>query len=55
MALNNIKATQARMRRYGHGVLRASDRAILEQRLDRLRDTIRWSRQTNENAPPWRR
>ena len=23
--------------------------------LDRLRDTIRWSRQTDDNLPPWRR
>jgi hypothetical protein len=52
--LNDIKAAQARMMRHGRGHLRASDRAILEQRLERLRDTIRWSRQTNENAPPWR-
>jgi len=55
MGLNDIKATQARMMRHAHGRLRDNDRAILEQRLDRLRQTIRWARQSNDNAAPWRR
>jgi hypothetical protein len=54
MALNDIKAQQARMIRRS-GRLHDNARAVLEQRLDRLRDTIRWSRQSNDNAPPWRR
>jgi len=53
--LNDVRSTQARMMRRGHGRLRDSDRAFLEQRLDRLRDTIRWARQNDENLPPWRR
>jgi hypothetical protein len=53
-ALNDIKAQQARMIRRA-GRLHDNARAVLEQRLDRLRDTIRWSRQTNDDTPPWRR
>ncbi len=55
MGLNDIRATQARMMRHGRGQLRPGDRAVLEQRLDRLRDAIRWSRQSNDNLAPWRR
>lgn len=55
MSLNDIKHTQMRMMRHAGGRLRASDRAQLEQRLDRLRDAIRWSRQNDENMAPWRR
>jgi hypothetical protein len=55
MGLNDIKATRARMMRHGRGQLRPGDGAVLEQRLDRLRAAIRWSRQTNDNAAPWRR
>jgi hypothetical protein len=55
MALSDIRNTQRRMMRQSGGRLRDSDRAFLEQRLDRLRDTIRWSRQTDDNLPPWRR
>lgn len=55
MGLNDIRATRARMMRHGRGQLRPGDRAVLEQRLDRLRDAIRWSRQSNDNVAPWRR
>lgn len=53
--LNEVRATQARMLRMGHGRLRDRDRAFLEMRLDRVRDTIRWARQSDDNMPPWRR
>lgn len=54
-ALMEVRRDQARMMRRGHGHLRNSDRAMLEQRLDRVRDTIRWARQNDDNMPPWRR
>lgn len=51
-ALNNIKATQARMMRRAHGRLRDADRVYLETRLSRLRDSIRSAR---DEVPPWQR
>jgi hypothetical protein len=53
-SLNQVKALQARMLRRGHGQLRDVDRQYLEQRLDHVRDTMRWLRQSNETAP-WAR
>jgi len=53
--LNNIKADHARMMRRSYGRLRESDRAILQDRLDRLSAAMRWARQNDETAPPWRR
>jgi len=53
--LNDIKADQARMMRRSYGRLRESDRAVLQDRLDRLSSAIRWARQNGDNAPPWRR
>jgi len=52
-SLDYIRASQRRLMRYGP--LRDRDRAMLEQRLDRLRDTIRWARHNDNDTPPWRR
>jgi len=54
-ALDAVRYDQARMMRRGHGHLRDADRAFLEQRLDRVRDTIRWARHNDADVPPWRR
>jgi len=54
MGLNDIKADQAHMIRRS-GRLRDSERAQLQDRLERLSSAIRWLRQNDENAPPWRR
>jgi hypothetical protein len=51
-ALNDIRATQARMMRHGRGRLGDSDRFYLEGRLSRLRDSIRSAR---DEVPPWQR
>ncbi len=53
-SLNQVKVLQTRMLRRGGGRLRDADRAVLEQRLDRVRDAMRWLRQNNETAP-WAR
>jgi hypothetical protein len=47
--LNDIKFTQARLMRRGHGHLRDYDREMLNQRLSRLSDMLRGDR------PPWAR
>jgi hypothetical protein len=51
MALNDIKATQARMMRHSHGRLRDGDREMLNQRLSRLSDMVRGARR--DDTPPW--
>jgi len=53
-SLNQVKLMQSRMLRRDRGQLTDADRISLEQRLDRLRDSMRWMRQTNETAP-WAR
>lgn len=53
-ALNDIRAMQARLTRRGHGRLNDADRTYIEQRLDRLRDGLRWMRDNGERSP-WAR
>lgn len=53
-SLRDIRAMQARLLRRDRGRLTDADRLYLEQRLDRLRDGLRWMRQNSETAP-WAR
>jgi hypothetical protein len=52
-SLNDIRMSQRRMMRYGP--LRDRDRAMLQERLDRLSQSLRWARNNGETMPPWRR
>ena len=53
--LNDVRNEQRRLMYRGHGRLRDSDREFLEQRLDHLRESVRWARQNDEHEAPWRR
>ncbi len=50
-ALSDIRSTQARFMRRDYGRLSDAHRAYIEQRLDRLRDSLRWMRGNGETAP----
>lgn len=54
-SLNDIRSMQARLTLRGHGRLNPTDRLYIEQRLDRLRDTIHGMRDSGDNAPWLRR
>lgn len=49
--LNGVRHDQARLVRRDRGVLTERDRNYLEQRLDRIRDTLRGAREGGERSP----